>query len=174
MTPHTWSLQCSIPLTLTSACEDNGQRVRQLCTKLSHLEFSCLRVWWEWEGLDTRLIAASVMESLLRLFVLSPQKTFTPIVPTRRVKKEAPVDGLPAPVEKMEKQLGDRRRKSVDRKRGMGRGRGRGKDIITSASVFSMGPAERTMERRKGQMWIWVLIILLRVVHSLLPRPSRE
>lgn len=124
----------------------------QLCTKLSHLEFSCLQVVYELEGLDTRLVTASVMESLLWLFVLSPQKTFTPTVPTRRVKKEAPVDGLPAPVEKIEKQSGDRRRKSADRKRGMGRGRGRGKDIITSASVFSMGPAERTMERRKGQM----------------------
>ena len=61
------------------------------------------------------------------------------------------MDGLSAPVGKMEKHSGDKKRKN-DRKRGIGRGRGREKDVITSASVFSMGPAERTMERRKGQM----------------------
>ena len=39
------------------------------------------------------------------------------------------------------------------RERGRGRGRGRGRrdrDIVTSASVFSMGPAEKLMQKRGG------------------------
>ncbi len=40
--------------------------------------------------------------------------------------------------------------KKGERGRGKGKDKRRGKEIVTSSSVFSMGPAERTMERKKG------------------------
>ena len=49
----------------------------------------------------------------------TPEIIYSPVA-TRRVKKEIPVDGLSAPVGKMEKQSGDKKRKN-DRKREIGR-----------------------------------------------------
>ena len=77
------------------------------------------------------------------------QKTFTPTIPTtRRVKRDvSPSASLPD--KKKQEDSPQSRRKTQD-KRGRGRDRKRGKEVITSASVFSMGPAERTMERKRG------------------------
>ncbi|KAL5477374.1 hypothetical protein EMCRGX_G024164 [Ephydatia muelleri] len=58
-----------------------------------------------------------------------PKRTFAPTIPARRIKKE-PSDG------------GERGGKELSRNR-------RGREVVTSASVFSMGPAERSMDRRR-------------------------
>jgi hypothetical protein len=75
------------------------------------------------------------------------KKTFAPTIPVRRKKvATAPVvppvpDGSTSPQER-----GKGRER---RERGRGRGR-RDRDIVTSASVFSMGPAEKLMQKRES------------------------
>ena len=85
------------------------------------------------------------------------QKTFSPTIPTsRRVKKDPGTDGTSDSKSKQgEESPRGKRRSSLDKKGG-GRGkeqRKKGKkDVVTSASVFSMGPADRPMEGRAGRI----------------------
>ena len=88
------------------------------------------------------------------------QKTFAPTIPTsRRVKKEPGDEGDESKLKQHVKESPKgKRRSSLDKKEGGGGG-GRGKeqrkkgkkDVITSASVFSMGPADRPMAGRTGE-----------------------
>jgi DNA-directed RNA polymerase III subunit RPC4 len=67
----------------------------------------------------------------------SSKKTFTPTIPGRRVKKEI---GSSDDVKMVKQTVKD------PDKQGKGRGpkgRGRGREVITSSSVFSMGPADK-------------------------------
>ena len=87
----------------------------------------------------------------------SIQKTFAPTIPTsRRIKKEpgtpSATDGVaddrkPKPDESPK---GKRRRPSSDKKGGREQKKKGKKEVITAASVFSMGPADRPTEGRTG------------------------
>ena len=87
------------------------------------------------------------------------QKTFAPTIPTsRRVKKEPGDEGDESKLKQQVKESPKaKRRSSLDKKEGGGGGRGKEqrkkgkKDVITSASVFSMGPADRPMAGRTGE-----------------------
>ncbi len=75
--------------------------------------------------------------------LFSSQKSFAPTIPTsRRVKKEKE-----EPETTPTKRGRDERRDKKDR----GKGRRREKEIIASASVFSMGPADRGLARGRGK-----------------------
>ena len=70
------------------------------------------------------------------------QKSFAPTIPTsRRIKKES--EHLESPAVSRKKGREDKRSKRDKRK---------GKEIITSASVFSMGPADRGHGRSRGEL----------------------
>ena len=76
-----------------------------------------------------------------------PKRTFAPTIPARRIKKEpsdvpdpAPVTPTPPPGKRREERGGGG--KELPRNR-------RGREVVTSASVFSMGPAERSIDRRR-------------------------
>lgn len=75
----------------------------------------------------------------------SLQRTFVPTIPPRRIKKE-PVDTPPPPPPS----AGPKTKPGADRGRGKGKERRRGKEVVTTSSVFSMGPSERSMERKRG------------------------
>ena len=83
------------------------------------------------------------------------QKTFAPTIPTsRRIKKDpgtatddATDDRKPRPDESPK---GKRRRPSSDKKGGREQKKKGKKEVITAASVFSMGPADRPTEGRTG------------------------
>ena len=87
------------------------------------------------------------------------QKTFAPTIPTsRRVKKEPGEEGDESKLKPHVKESPKgKRRSSLDKKEGGGGGKGKEqrkkgkKDVITSASVFSMGPADRPMAGRTGE-----------------------
>ena len=89
------------------------------------------------------------LSSLLDYFL---QKSFAPTIPTRRVKKE-PVDESSS-----SKQVSSAQREGKKEKKKGGHGKERagdkrrGKEIVTSASVFSMGPAERSIKEKRGQL----------------------
>ena len=93
--------------------------------------------------------------------VLLLQKTFAPTIPTsRRIKKEPGEDGDESKFKQQQhvrESPKGKRRSSMDKKEG-GRGkeqRKKGKkDVVTSASVFSMGPADRPMAGRTGTISI--------------------
>ena len=70
------------------------------------------------------------------------QRVFTPTIPARRVKKkdEEPSSATPTSTTDKKKGKDKQEKKRKDRK----------KEVVTSASVFSMGPAERPMGRREG------------------------
>lgn len=73
------------------------------------------------------------------------QKTFTPTIPVRRKKPTAP---LPSPSVDEGILNGRERERERRGKERAGRGGKRERDIITSASIFSMGPAEKHMQKR--------------------------
>ena len=83
------------------------------------------------------------------------QKTFAPTIPTsRRIKKDSGTatddvvdDRKPRPDESPK---GKRRRPSSDKKGGREQKKKGKKEVITAASVFSMGPADRPTEGRTG------------------------
>ena len=84
----------------------------------------------------------------------SIQKTFAPTIPTsRRIKKEPGTpedvadDRKPRPDESPK---GKKRRPSSDKKGGREQKKKGKKEVITAASVFSMGPADRPSEGRTG------------------------
>ena len=80
------------------------------------------------------------------------QRVFNPTIPTRRVKKE-PRDSEdhPTSTELDSKPCSRRGFSNGDKERSSRRDRKRDKrEMIASASVFSLGPAERTAQRRKG------------------------
>ncbi|KAL9979679.1 hypothetical protein ACROYT_G017379 [Oculina patagonica] len=76
----------------------------------------------------------------------SAKRTFTPNIPTRRVKQEPKDEASPTPGNS-----GERRRQDGGRGRGRGEGRGRGRgdrgkpNIVQASSIFSMGvgPVEK-------------------------------
>lgn len=84
-------------------------------------------------------------------FSSTPKRTFTPNIPTRRIKQEPKEESAKSPGRSEE-----RRRQDGGRGRGRGEGRGRGRghrgkpNIIQASSVFSMGvgPVEK---QRIGQ-----------------------
>lgn len=84
-------------------------------------------------------------------FSSTPKRTFTPNIPTRRIKQESKEESVKSPGRSEERRHQDRGR---GRGRGEGRGRGRGlrgkPNIIQASSVFSMGvgPLEK---QRIGQ-----------------------
>ena len=78
----------------------------------------------------------------------SPQKTFAPTIPARR--KKTPSVTVPPTTE--EGTQHERKRGTERRGRGRERGGKRDRDVVASSSVFSMGPAERTMQKRGGYM----------------------
>ncbi|XP_032227153.2 DNA-directed RNA polymerase III subunit RPC4 [Nematostella vectensis] len=71
------------------------------------------------------------------------KRTFTPNIPTRRVKEE-PKDASQTERQKSERRGRGDNKRGKDSGRGRGRGRGRGNEIVSSPSVFSMGPAEKS------------------------------
>ena len=91
---------------------------------------------------------------------LGPQKTFTPTIPVRRKK---PVTPLPTLAETSNEGAAsdergrDRERRGMGRERGEKGGRGRrDRDIVTSSSIFSMGPAEKLTPKR-GNISLFLL-----------------
>lgn len=74
-----------------------------------------------------------------------PQKTFTPTIPVRRKKPT-----VPSPSPSLDEGILNGRERERERrgKERAGRGGKRERDIITSASIFSMGPAEKRMQKR--------------------------
>ncbi|XP_020613394.1 DNA-directed RNA polymerase III subunit RPC4-like [Orbicella faveolata] len=83
---------------------------------------------------------------------VTPKRTFTPNIPTRRTKQEPKDDASPTAGNS-----GERRRRDGGRGRGRGEGRGRGRgdrgkpNIVQASSIFSMGvgPVEK---QRIGQV----------------------
>lgn len=89
--------------------------------------------------------------------MLCIQKTFTPTIPaSRRIKKEPGV--LSTSEEAVddkkprvgESPKGKKHRPSLDKKGKREQKKKGKKEVITAASVFSMGPADRPMEGRTG------------------------
>ena len=80
------------------------------------------------------------------------QRVFTPTIPARRVKKEPRESEDPSIKTEVDRRPFNRRRFSDgDREKHGRRERKKEKrEMIASASVFSMGPAEKTAQRRKG------------------------
>ena len=83
------------------------------------------------------------------------QKTFAPTIPSsRRIKKEPGEESESKPKQGKESPKGKRRSSQDKKERGRGkeqRKKGK-KDVVTSASVFSMGPADRPMAGRTGMI----------------------
>ena len=81
------------------------------------------------------------------------QRVFTPTIPARRVKREPRESEDPSVKPKVDRKPFNRRRFSDgDREKHGRRDRKKEKrEMIASASVFSMGPAEKTAQRRKGR-----------------------
>lgn len=81
------------------------------------------------------------------------QRVFTPTIPPRRVKRDSKHGEDSATASEMDMKPYNRRgSSSQDKERDNKQRRKKEKRaVIASASVFSMGPAERTMQRRKGR-----------------------
>ena len=89
------------------------------------------------------------------------QRVFTPTIPARRVKKErkrSEDSSIKPNVDR--KPFSGGRFSDGDREKQSRRERQREKrEMIASASVFSLGPAERTAQRRKGGECRWIVAL---------------
>ena len=89
------------------------------------------------------------------------QKTFAPTIPVRRKKaatpRSAPSEG--SSPRDADKGRGRGKERGGGGREGEGRGR-RDRDIVTSASVFSMGPAEKFMQKRGVSIYNRVCVTL--------------